>query len=59
MAERIVLVLGSHLRKPDASSSVRRPLSAESTSESVAVASATEGGVEVLAMDGKKVRCGS
>lgn len=50
LVERIVFVLGSHLRKPNASSSVRRPRAAESSSESLVVASATEGGVEFLAM---------
>ena len=48
LVERIVLVLGSRVRKPNASSSLRRPLAAESSSESLAVASATAGGVEVV-----------
>ena len=44
--ERIVLVLGSRLRKPNASSRVRRPFAAESSSESLAVASVIADGVE-------------
>ena len=48
LVERIVFVLGSRVRKPNASSSVRRPLAAESSSESLAVASTTAGGVEVV-----------
>ena len=43
---RIVLVLGGRLRNPDASSRVRRPLAAESSSESLAVASVIADGVE-------------
>ena len=46
--ERIVFELGSRLRKPNASSSARRPLAAASSFESLAVASATAGGVEML-----------
>ena len=39
VVERIVFVLCSRLRKPNASSSVRRPLAAAASSESLAVAS--------------------
>ena len=46
MMERSVFVLGLGRRKPSASSSVRRPLAAESSAESLAVASVIAGGVE-------------
>ena len=46
LLERRVFVLGSRLTTPIASSSMRRPLAAESSSESLAVASVIAGGVE-------------
>mmetsp|Transcript_68587 Transcript_68587/g.164125 ORF Transcript_68587/g.164125 Transcript_68587/m.164125 type:complete len:262 (-) Transcript_68587:21-806(-) len=47
-SEALSRKLGSRLGEPNASSSVRHPPAAESSSESLAVASAMAGGVEVM-----------
>jgi hypothetical protein len=54
--ERSVFLLGSRLMKPDASSSVRRALAAESNPESLAVASVIAATYSLL--EGRKVVVG-
>jgi hypothetical protein len=48
LVERSVFVLGLRRTKPNASSTVRRSLAAESSSESLAVASVIAGGVKAM-----------
>ena len=55
MVQRSVFVLGARLGTPNASSIVRRSLAAESSSESLAVASVMAGAVEATRRGGEEV----